>query len=83
MAHDPKVGWTFPFVACRLNTTYNKTVHVLYDNIGDKKYWNGHAFLRIQFAFEMELISLFYKMYIYVYNIRPGLGLQCDCGVSW
>ena len=31
-------------------------------------------FLRIEFAFEMELISLFYKMY---YNIRPGLGLQC------
>ena len=47
---------------------------MLYDNIGDKKYWKGHAFLRIQFAFEMELISLFYKMY---YNIRPGLGLQC------
>ena len=30
--------------------------------------------MRIQFAFEMELISLFYKKY---YNIRPGLGLQC------
>ena len=31
-------------------------------------------FLRVQFAFEMKLILLFYKMY---YNIRPGLGLQC------
>ena len=29
--------------------------------------------MRIQFAFEMESISLFYKMYYY---IRPGLGLQ-------
>ena len=40
----------------------------MYDNIGD-----GHTFLRIQFAFEMELTSLFYQMY---YNIRRGLGLQ-------
>ena len=47
---------------------------MLYDTIGDKRYLNGHTFLHIQFAFEMELISLFYKMY---YNIRPGLGLQC------
>ena len=30
--------------------------------------------MHIQFAFEMELIPLFYKMH---YNIRPGLGLQC------
>ena len=37
-------------------------------------YLNGHTFLHIQFAFEMELISLSYKMY---YNIRPGIGLQC------
>ena len=27
-----------------------------------------------QFAWEMELISLVYKLH---YNIRPGLGLQC------
>ena len=64
MPHHPLVGWTFPFVACRLNKTDNTTVHVLYDNIGDKKYCNGLAFLRIQFAFEMELISLFYKCII-------------------
>ena len=30
--------------------------------------------MHIQFAFEIELIPLFYKMH---YNIRPGLGLQC------
>ena len=30
--------------------------------------------MRIQFAFEMELIPLFYRMH---YNKRPGLGLQC------
>ena len=30
--------------------------------------------MRIQFEFEMELISLFYKLYYY---IRPDLGLQC------
>ena len=58
---------------CRLNTTDNKTAHVLYDTIGDKRYLNGYTFLHIQFAFEVELISFFYKMY---YNIRPGLGLQ-------
>ena len=58
----------------RLNTTGNKTAHVLYDDIGDKRYRNGHTFLRIEFAFEMELIPLFYKMH---YNIRPGFGLQC------
>ena len=40
---------------------------------GTKSTKNGHTFLRIQFAFEMELIPLFYKMH---YNIRPGLGLQ-------
>ena len=30
--------------------------------------------MHIQFAFEMKLIPLFYKMH---YDIRPGLGLQC------
>ena len=40
---------------------------------GQKVLKRAHI-LHIQFAFEMELISLFYKMY---YNIRPGLGLQC------
>ena len=59
---------------CRLNTTDNKTAHVLYDTIVDKRYINGHTFLHIHFAFEMELIPLFYKMH---YNTRPGLGLQC------
>ena len=54
----------------RLNTTGNKTAHVLYDDIGDKRYWNGHTFLRIQFAFEMELIPFFYKMH---YNTSPVL----------
>ena len=47
---------------------------MLYDNIGDKNTERDMHFLRIQFAFQMELISLFYKMY---YNIRPGIGLQC------
>ena len=28
------------------------------------------------FAFVLELVSLFYKMYVY-HNISPGLGLQC------
>ena len=59
---------------CSFNTTVNKKVDVLYDNNGDKRYLNGHTFSRIQFAFKMELISLFYKMY---YDIRPGLCLQC------
>ena len=64
------LSWMEPFVVCRLNTTSTKKVDVLYDNIGYKRYWNRHTFLRIQFAFEMEFISLFYKMY---YNISPGL----------
>ena len=61
---------------CSVSPQHNRqqTTHVLYDNIGDKRYWNGHTFLRVQFAFEMELIPLFYKMH---YNLRPGLGLQC------
>ena len=46
---------------------------MLYDNIGDKNTETDMHFLRIQFAFEMDLISLFYKVYYY---IRPGLGLQ-------
>ena len=33
-----------------------------------------YIFAHTIFAFEMKLISLFYKMY---YNIRPGLGLLC------
>ena len=64
-----------PLVVCRLNTTGNKTAQVLYDNIGDKRYSNGHTFLRIQFTFEMELIPLFYKMHYDIWP--PGLGLQC------
>ena len=74
MPHHPLVGWNFPLVVCRLNTTGNKTANVLYDNIGDKMYRNLHTFLCTQFAFEMELIASFYKMH---YNIRLGLGLQC------
>ena len=41
---------------------------------GTKNTETNIHFLRIEFAFKMELILLFYKMY---YNIRPGLGLQC------
>ena len=33
-----------------------------------------HIFAHIQFAFDMELIRLFYKIH---YNIRSGLCLQC------
>ena len=51
----------FPFVVWRLNTPDNKTAHVLYDNIGAKKYWNGHTFLRVQFAFEWNCFRCFIK----------------------
>ena len=56
---------------CSMSSQHSrqKKAHVLYDNIGDKTH-----ILRVQFAFEMELLSLFYKMH---YNIVPGLGLQC------
>ena len=72
MPHHPKVEGNFPFVVCRPYGQQNGSCAVRH--VGDKRYWNGHTFLRIQFALEMELISLFYKMYYY---IRPGLGLQC------
>ena len=46
---------------------------MLYDTLGTKDTETDIHFLRIQFAFEMELIPLFYEMY---YNIRPGPGVQ-------
>ena len=78
MPYHQQVGWNFPFVVCRLNTTDNKKVDALYGNIGDKRYWNGYTFLRIQFAFEMELISFFIK-----FIIISGLVMVCSVWLGY
>ena len=61
---------------CSVSSQHNRQQnrsHALRQHWGQKVLKRTHI-LRIQFAFEMELILLFYKMH---YNIRPGLGLQC------
>ena len=67
MPHHQLVGWNFLFVVCRLNTTDNTSRATL----GTKDTETDIHFCA--YNFEMELISLFYKMYY----IRPGLGPQC------
>ena len=61
---------------CSVSSQHNRQQNrsrALRQHWGNKVLKRTHI-LSIQFAFEMELIPLFYKMH---YNIRPGLGLQC------